>query len=135
MGLVFVSHCLSFIYNLLFLCVFLSFFVPSAHSCKQPESPPHVEVVGMDLSGYGYTLIYTCQNGFFMSGGSEHRVCRSDGTWTGKMPMCRGIISQHFFLNKRTIHLGGTLGQWLTLSSHHKNVLGLNLPVDWGLSV
>ncbi|TSK31354.1 CUB and sushi domain-containing protein 3 [Bagarius yarrelli] len=60
-----------------------------AHSCKQPESSPHVDVVGMDLLGYGYTLIYACQNGFFMSGGSEHRVCRSDGTWTGKMPMCR----------------------------------------------
>uniref|UniRef100_A0AAR2JXJ0 CUB and Sushi multiple domains 3a n=1 Tax=Pygocentrus nattereri TaxID=42514 RepID=A0AAR2JXJ0_PYGNA len=59
------------------------------HNCKQPESPPHVDVVGMDLPGYGYTLIYTCQIGFFLSGGSEHRVCRSDGTWTGKMPVCR----------------------------------------------
>lgn len=115
-GLVFVSRCLSFViiyikpfyipfilfpsfictYTLLFLGVLLSFFVPSAHSCKQPESPPHVDVVGMDLPGYGYTLIYTCQSGYFMSGGSEHRVCRSDGTWTGKMPMCRGIICQHF---------------------------------------
>ncbi|KAG1971132.1 CUB and sushi domain-containing protein [Pimephales promelas] len=59
------------------------------HSCKQPESPAHVDVVGMDLPSYGYTLIYTCQTGFFLSGGSEHRVCRSDGTWTGKMPVCR----------------------------------------------
>uniref|UniRef100_A0A8B9LL55 CUB and Sushi multiple domains 3a n=1 Tax=Astyanax mexicanus TaxID=7994 RepID=A0A8B9LL55_ASTMX len=58
------------------------------HNCKQPESPPHVDVIGMDLPGYGYTLIYTCQTGFFLSGGSEHRVCRSDGTWTGKMPVC-----------------------------------------------
>ncbi|KPP79508.1 CUB and sushi domain-containing protein 3-like, partial [Scleropages formosus] len=59
------------------------------HSCKQPESPPHVNVVGMDLPSFGYTLIYTCQPGFFLSGGSEHRVCKSDGTWTGKMPLCR----------------------------------------------
>uniref|UniRef100_A0A8C2HQA1 CUB and Sushi multiple domains 3a n=1 Tax=Cyprinus carpio TaxID=7962 RepID=A0A8C2HQA1_CYPCA len=59
------------------------------HSCKQPESPPHVDVVGMDLPSYGYTLLYTCQTGFFLSGGSEHRVCKSDGTWTGKMPLCR----------------------------------------------
>uniref|UniRef100_A0AAY4CTR7 CUB and Sushi multiple domains 3a n=1 Tax=Denticeps clupeoides TaxID=299321 RepID=A0AAY4CTR7_9TELE len=60
------------------------------HSCKQPESPHHVSVVGMDLPSFGYTLIYTCQPGFFLSGGSEHRVCRSDGTWSGKMPVCRG---------------------------------------------
>uniref|UniRef100_A0A674EVE2 CUB and Sushi multiple domains 3 n=1 Tax=Salmo trutta TaxID=8032 RepID=A0A674EVE2_SALTR len=60
------------------------------HSCKQPESPAHVEVMGMDLPGFGYTLLYSCQTGFFLSGGSEHRICKSDGTWTGKMPICRG---------------------------------------------
>ncbi|XP_038827831.1 CUB and sushi domain-containing protein 3-like [Salvelinus namaycush] len=59
------------------------------HSCKQPESPAHVEVMGMDLPGFGYTLLYSCQTGFFLSGGSEHRICKSDGTWTGKMPICR----------------------------------------------
>ncbi|KAM6972968.1 CUB and sushi domain-containing protein 3-like [Aplochiton taeniatus] len=59
------------------------------HSCKQPDSPLHVDVVGMDLPGFGYTLVYSCQPGFFLSGGSEHRVCKSDGTWTGKMPICR----------------------------------------------
>lgn len=44
----------------------------------------------MDLLGYGYTLVYSCQHGYFLAGGSEHRVCKSDGTWTGKMPVCRG---------------------------------------------
>uniref|UniRef100_A0AAZ3NYA2 CUB and Sushi multiple domains 3a n=1 Tax=Oncorhynchus tshawytscha TaxID=74940 RepID=A0AAZ3NYA2_ONCTS len=65
------------------------------HSCKQPESPAHVEVIGMDLPGFGYTLLYSCQAGFFLSGGSEHRVCKSDGTWTGKMPICRGTGQEH----------------------------------------
>uniref|UniRef100_A0A3Q3J783 CUB and Sushi multiple domains 3a n=1 Tax=Monopterus albus TaxID=43700 RepID=A0A3Q3J783_MONAL len=60
-----------------------------AHACKQPESPLHVDVVGMDLPGFGYTLMYSCQHGYFLAGGSEHRVCKSDGTWTGKMPICR----------------------------------------------
>ncbi|MGH0134865.1 UNVERIFIED_CONTAM: hypothetical protein FKN15_024621 [Acipenser sinensis] len=60
-----------------------------AHTCKQPESPPHVNVVGMDLPSIGYALLYSCQPGFFLSGGSEHRVCKSDGTWTGKMPVCQ----------------------------------------------
>uniref|UniRef100_A0A3B3ZK64 Uncharacterized protein n=2 Tax=Periophthalmus magnuspinnatus TaxID=409849 RepID=A0A3B3ZK64_9GOBI len=59
------------------------------HACKQPESPLHVDVVGMDLPGFGYTLVYSCQPGYFLAGGSEHRVCKSDGTWTGKMPICR----------------------------------------------
>ncbi|XP_047200285.1 CUB and sushi domain-containing protein 3 [Hippoglossus stenolepis] len=59
------------------------------HACKQPESLLHVDVVGMDLPGFGYTLVYSCQHGFFLAGGSEHRVCKNDGTWTGKMPLCR----------------------------------------------
>lgn len=63
---------------------------PPAHACKQPESPLHVDVVGMDLPGFGYTLVYSCQHGYFLAGGSEHRVCKNDGTWTGKMPICRG---------------------------------------------
>uniref|UniRef100_A0A673CRR4 CUB and Sushi multiple domains 3a n=1 Tax=Sphaeramia orbicularis TaxID=375764 RepID=A0A673CRR4_9TELE len=61
------------------------------HSCKQPRSPANADVVGLDLPSYGYTLVYTCQPGYFLSGGSEHRVCRSDGSWTGKVPVCRGI--------------------------------------------
>uniref|UniRef100_A0A5F9CUY6 CUB and sushi domain-containing protein 3 n=1 Tax=Oryctolagus cuniculus TaxID=9986 RepID=A0A5F9CUY6_RABIT len=60
------------------------------HSCKQPETPAHANVVGMDLPSHGYTLIYTCQPGFFLAGGTEHRVCRSDNTWTGKVPICEG---------------------------------------------
>ncbi|KAG8524073.1 CUB and sushi domain-containing protein 3 [Galemys pyrenaicus] len=58
------------------------------HSCKQPETPAHANVVGLDLPSHGYTLIYTCQPGFFLGGGTEHRVCRSDNTWTGKVPVC-----------------------------------------------
>uniref|UniRef100_A0A674D7B9 CUB and Sushi multiple domains 3 n=1 Tax=Salmo trutta TaxID=8032 RepID=A0A674D7B9_SALTR len=62
------------------------------HSCKQPKSPPNADVVGMELAPYGYTLLYSCQPGFILSGGSEHRVCRSDGSWTGKVPICRGSV-------------------------------------------
>ncbi|KAK7887169.1 hypothetical protein WMY93_026790 [Mugilogobius chulae] len=53
------------------------------------RSPANADVVGLDLPSYGYTLVYTCQRGYFLSGGSEHRVCRSDGSWTGKVPVCR----------------------------------------------
>ncbi|KAL7840124.1 hypothetical protein AOLI_G00254470 [Acnodon oligacanthus] len=59
------------------------------HSCKQPRSPPHANVLGMDLPAFGYTLLYSCQPGYILTGGSEHRVCRPDGSWTGKVPVCR----------------------------------------------
>ncbi|KAG7229418.1 hypothetical protein INR49_012809, partial [Caranx melampygus] len=38
------------------------------HSCKQPRSPANADVVGLDLPSYGYTLVYTCQRGYFLSG-------------------------------------------------------------------
>ncbi|KAG8570229.1 hypothetical protein GDO81_011162, partial [Engystomops pustulosus] len=58
------------------------------HSCKQPESPLHSNVVGIDLPSLGYTLIYTCQPGYLLSGGTEHRICQPDNTWSGKVPVC-----------------------------------------------
>uniref|UniRef100_A0AAX7T7I4 CUB and Sushi multiple domains 1 n=1 Tax=Astatotilapia calliptera TaxID=8154 RepID=A0AAX7T7I4_ASTCA len=57
-----------------------------AHSCRQPETPSNVDVRSMDLPTLGYTLIYTCQEGFYLAGGSEHRACKSDGRWSGKPP-------------------------------------------------
>ncbi|CAH2222352.1 Hypothetical predicted protein [Pelobates cultripes] len=58
------------------------------HNCRQPETPAHANVGALDLPSLGYTLIYTCQNGYYLTGGSEHRTCRVDGTWTGKPPVC-----------------------------------------------
>uniref|UniRef100_A0A671PAP2 CUB and sushi domain-containing protein 1-like n=1 Tax=Sinocyclocheilus anshuiensis TaxID=1608454 RepID=A0A671PAP2_9TELE len=61
-----------------------------AHACKQPETPSHVDVKAIDLPTLGYTLMYTCQDGFYLSGGSEHRTCKADGRWSGKPPVCKG---------------------------------------------
>ncbi|XP_060780908.1 CUB and sushi domain-containing protein 1a [Neoarius graeffei] len=60
-----------------------------AHTCRQPETPAHVDVRAIDLPTLGYTLMYTCQDGFFLAGGSEHRTCRPDGRWSGKPPVCK----------------------------------------------
>ncbi|TSN48501.1 CUB and sushi domain-containing protein 1 [Bagarius yarrelli] len=60
-----------------------------AHMCRQPETPSHVDVRAIDLPTLGYTLMYTCQDGFFLAGGSEHRTCRPDGRWLGKPPVCK----------------------------------------------
>uniref|UniRef100_A0AAX7VFF6 CUB and Sushi multiple domains 1 n=1 Tax=Astatotilapia calliptera TaxID=8154 RepID=A0AAX7VFF6_ASTCA len=63
-----------------------------AHSCRQPETPSNVDVRSMDLPTLGYTLIYTCQEGFYLAGGSEHRACKSDGRWSGKPPLCKDFL-------------------------------------------
>ncbi|XP_023815635.1 CUB and sushi domain-containing protein 2 isoform X1 [Oryzias latipes] len=59
-----------------------------AHHCSQPELPAQSDVKAIELPSLGYTLIYTCQPGFYLAGGSEHRTCRSDGSWSGKAPLC-----------------------------------------------
>ncbi|XP_067112326.1 CUB and sushi domain-containing protein 2 [Osmerus mordax] len=59
-----------------------------AHHCSQPESPAQADVSAIELPSLGYTLIYTCQPSFYLAGGSEHRTCRADGSWTGKAPFC-----------------------------------------------
>uniref|UniRef100_A0A671RP15 CUB and sushi domain-containing protein 2-like n=1 Tax=Sinocyclocheilus anshuiensis TaxID=1608454 RepID=A0A671RP15_9TELE len=59
-----------------------------AHHCNQPELPAQADVGAIELPSLGYTLIYTCQPGFYLAGGSEHRTCRADGSWTGKPPSC-----------------------------------------------
>uniref|UniRef100_A0A3B5BH77 Sushi domain-containing protein n=1 Tax=Stegastes partitus TaxID=144197 RepID=A0A3B5BH77_9TELE len=65
--------------------------------CKeeQPETPSNVDVRSMDLPTLGYTLIYTCQDGFYLAGGSEHRTCKSDGRWSGKPPLCKGPKTEY----------------------------------------
>ncbi|KAJ6665888.1 hypothetical protein lerEdw1_001360 [Lerista edwardsae] len=59
------------------------------HACRQPETPANVDVKAIDLPTLGYTLVYTCQPGFFLAGGSEHRTCKPDMKWTGKSPLCK----------------------------------------------
>uniref|UniRef100_A0A8C2U204 CUB and Sushi multiple domains 2 n=1 Tax=Coturnix japonica TaxID=93934 RepID=A0A8C2U204_COTJA len=64
------------------------------HHCKQPETPSHANVGALDLPSLGYTLIYSCQSGYYLTGGSEHRTCKADGSWTGKPPICLGKSSE-----------------------------------------
>lgn len=77
--------------------LFLSPSLSPAHHCSQPELPAQSDVRAIELPSLGYTLIYTCQPGFYLAGGSEHRTCRSDGSWTGKPPYCAGINNDCYF--------------------------------------
>ena len=60
-----------------------------AHACHQPETPAPADLRAIDLPTFGCTLVYTCHPGFFLWGGSEHRMCKSDMKWTGKSPVCK----------------------------------------------
>lgn len=83
---------------------FQSIFSPlvsSAHHCSQPELPAQADVGAIELPSLGYTLIYTCQPGFYLAGGSEHRTCRADGSWTGKPPLCARMFKWIIYLNSR----------------------------------
>uniref|UniRef100_UPI00358FCE16 CUB and sushi domain-containing protein 3-like n=1 Tax=Myxine glutinosa TaxID=7769 RepID=UPI00358FCE16 len=59
-----------------------------SHRCQEPETPPFANVEALEVAGLGYTLLYSCQHGYFLASGSEHRTCAPDGTWSGKAPMC-----------------------------------------------
>ncbi|KAL4624103.1 CUB and sushi domain-containing protein 1-like [Arapaima gigas] len=85
-----------------------------AHHCRQPELPPHADVRALELPALGYTLLYTCQHGFLLAGGSEHRTCRSDGSWTGKPALCAPL---HCRVGD-TLCLGLSAGISLRLSAH-----------------
>lgn len=84
------------------------FFHFSAHACRQPETPSHVDVKAIDLPTLGYTLMYTCQDGFYLSGGSEHRTCKADGRWSGKPPVCKGTETTGLIID----------GMWVTSPKH-----------------
>lgn len=77
----------------------------SAHHCKQPETPSHANVGALDLPSLGYTLIYSCQNGYYLTGGSEHRTCKADGSWTGKPPICLGKSSEQHDASLASPHI------------------------------
>ena len=94
-----------------------------AHHCKQPETPSHANVGALDLPSMGYTLIYSCQEGFSLKGGSEHRTCKTDGSWTGKPPICLGACA----LSVNLSTAGGQRGQ-LSLSERAKENKGLLFP-------
>ena len=44
----------------------------------------------------GSSAVYSCNVGFFLTGGSRVRVCQSNGQWSGSMPRC---FSKHFSIH------------------------------------
>ncbi len=49
---------------------------------------------GTGSFGFNTEAIHTCDNGFFLSNGSDVRVCGGgfiiNGTWSGDIPTCTG---------------------------------------------
>ncbi|XP_053315605.1 CUB and sushi domain-containing protein 1 [Spea bombifrons] len=105
------------------------------HACRQPETPGHADVRAIDLPTLGYTLIYICQQGYYLAGGSEHRTCKSDMKWTGKPPICKSkglrelntkatktpVPSDVFFISSA----------WKGFYEYHGKQHSATLTVDW----
>lgn len=70
---------------LFFLAIFYSFFTEII--C---EEPPVNESMIVKVSKYtvGGIAYYSCEKGFFLNGDNT-RECQKDGTWTGKIPLCK----------------------------------------------
>ncbi|GAA6101124.1 CUB and sushi domain-containing protein 1 [Tachysurus ichikawai] len=92
-----------------------------AHHCSQPELPAQADARAIELPSLGYTLIYTCQPGFYLAGGSEHRTCRPDGSWTGKPPLCAVLL----MLMNCCLHLFPLKRLALSGSSIHHTTIGI----------
>ena len=39
---------------------------------------------------FGDKVVYECQPGYNLTGGSQERTCSSRGTWSGAEPNCQG---------------------------------------------
>ena len=57
-----------------------------------PLSDPENGAVSITGTGVGDTATYTCNNGYEISG-SDTRICRLNGEWSGSPPTCEGKYS------------------------------------------
>ncbi|KAM9317096.1 CUB and sushi domain-containing protein 1 [Gastrophryne carolinensis] len=105
------------------------------HACRQPETPLHADVKAIDLPTLGYTLIYTCQPGYFLAGGSEHRTCKSDTKWTGKPPFCKskGLREHNTTISKTPVpsDVFSVNSVWKGFFEHLGKQHSATLIVDW----
>uniref|UniRef100_A0A8D0BPV5 CUB and Sushi multiple domains 1 n=1 Tax=Salvator merianae TaxID=96440 RepID=A0A8D0BPV5_SALMN len=105
------------------------------HACRQPETPPNVDVKAIDLPTLGYTLVYTCQPGFFLAGGSEHRTCKPDMKWTGKSPVCKSKLLVFYFIKLAITHFPSDVffinSLWKGFYEHLGKRQPATLTVDW----
>ena len=47
------------------------------------------------MTTIGNMVVYTCESGYVLVGGSQQRTCQDNGTWDGTEPTCsRKCIDQ-----------------------------------------
>lgn len=66
-----------------------SYFLYLAIDCGNLEPPLNGKI---NLSGTTFESIamYSCNNGFFLDGGDQTRVCQISGEWSGEASTCTG---------------------------------------------
>lgn len=64
--------------------------------CGFPGYFPRGYIYGKSYS-FGDEIYYSCVDGYELRG-NPHRICNSDGKWTGLPPICIGNASNKTFL-------------------------------------
>ena len=61
---------------------------PSIADCSHPGNITNGSVDTSEGTTYGQSAIYTCNTGYYISGGNETRTCLHEGIWDGIKPNC-----------------------------------------------
>ena len=64
-------------------------------TCSPLAAPVNGQIIITGLI-IGSSAVYSCNVGFFLSGGSRVRICQSNGQWSGSIPRC---FSKHFSIH------------------------------------
>ncbi|GFS09511.1 sushi, von Willebrand factor type A, EGF and pentraxin domain-containing protein 1 [Elysia marginata] len=69
----------------------VSWYTISEPGCAKPSAIRHGDINLLGGTRTGATVIYRCQQGYFITGKQE-RVCQADGTWSGSEPSCNKVV-------------------------------------------
>lgn len=74
---------------------FVDFVFLTVVSCGNPGTPRNAIIQYHDGFVFSRSITYACREGYY-STGLLTRHCTVNGTWTGDMPECTGVPSQHY---------------------------------------
>ncbi|XP_057297709.1 mannan-binding lectin serine protease 1-like [Hydractinia symbiolongicarpus] len=75
--------------------------------CPVLYPPEDGSLSGAKNFSFKEEILFTCNEGYRLVGGSQSRTCQSDGTWTGTTPKCERITCDYFPQTHENIILRG----------------------------
>ncbi|XP_077151307.1 sushi, von Willebrand factor type A, EGF and pentraxin domain-containing protein 1-like [Ranitomeya variabilis] len=82
-------------------------------SCGDPGDIDHGQIQSEDFF-FGSRVYYTCNPGYSMISKRNYRECQSDGTWSGKPPVCKEpVCDQIWELQEEARKCTSTPDEWI----------------------